>query len=82
MSEHTPSQAEGEPEPGEAQGRQPPRTTPSQAEGEDTAVPDTDESDPGDAAQRAERARKGGKPGLAQHLREEPRTPIQEEFDR
>ncbi|MEU2927238.1 DUF2795 domain-containing protein [Streptomyces sp. NPDC007251] len=34
------------------------------------------------AAQRAEQAREGGKPGLSQHLREEPRTPIQEEFDR
>ncbi|MFI9803707.1 DUF2795 domain-containing protein [Streptomyces sp. NPDC052301] len=39
--------------------------------------------DPGhSAAQRAEEARKGGKPGISQHLREEPRTPIQEEFDR
>ncbi|GAA2204660.1 MULTISPECIES: DUF2795 domain-containing protein [Streptomyces] len=35
-----------------------------------------------DATQRAEQARHGGKPGLSQHLREEPRTPIQEEFDR
>lgn len=34
------------------------------------------------AAQRAEQARQGGRPGLSQHLREEPRTPIQEEFDR
>ncbi|MFG2352426.1 DUF2795 domain-containing protein [Streptomyces sp. NPDC048521] len=34
------------------------------------------------AAQRAEQARQGGKPGLSQHLREEPKTPIQEEFDR
>ncbi|MEU0005665.1 DUF2795 domain-containing protein [Streptomyces sp. NPDC006314] len=34
------------------------------------------------AEQRAERVRHGGKPGLSQHLREEPRTPIQEEFDR
>ncbi|MER6068611.1 DUF2795 domain-containing protein [Streptomyces sp. NPDC001852] len=34
------------------------------------------------AAQRAEQAREGGKPGLSLHLREEPRTPIQEEFDR
>ncbi|MGW7528648.1 DUF2795 domain-containing protein [Streptomyces sp. NPDC054783] len=34
------------------------------------------------AAQRGEQARKGGRPGLSQHLREEPRTPIQEEFDR
>ncbi|MER6263673.1 DUF2795 domain-containing protein [Streptomyces sp900105245] len=31
---------------------------------------------------RTERARHGGKPGLSQHLREEPRTPIQEEFGR
>ncbi|MFI9803708.1 hypothetical protein ACIHEJ_04935 [Streptomyces sp. NPDC052301] len=43
MSEYTPSQAEGEPEPDGAEG-QPPRTTPSQAEGEDTASPDADES--------------------------------------
>ncbi|MFF2200362.1 DUF2795 domain-containing protein [Streptomyces sp. NPDC058145] len=35
-----------------------------------------------DAAQRIERAREGGRPGLSQHLREEPRTPIQEEFGR
>ncbi|AKN73246.1 hypothetical protein QR97_28920 [Streptomyces sp. PBH53] len=34
------------------------------------------------ATRRAEQARHGGKPGLSQHLREEPRTPIQEEFDR
>jgi cation diffusion facilitator CzcD-associated flavoprotein CzcO len=34
------------------------------------------------ATQRAEQAREGGKPGLSQHLREEPKTPIQEEFDR
>ncbi|MEW2515220.1 DUF2795 domain-containing protein [Streptomyces sp. NPDC046870] len=34
------------------------------------------------ATQRAEQARQGGKPGLSQHLREEPKTPIQEEFDR
>ncbi|MES4891008.1 DUF2795 domain-containing protein [Streptomyces sp. NPDC096012] len=34
------------------------------------------------ATQRAEQARDGGKPGLSQHLREEPRTPIQEELDR
>jgi len=33
-------------------------------------------------AQRAEQAREGGKPGLSQHLREEPKTPIQEELDR
>ncbi|MFF8404318.1 DUF2795 domain-containing protein [Streptomyces sp. NPDC014846] len=36
--------------------------------------------DPG--RRRTERARHGGKPGLSQHLREEPRTPIQEEFGR
>ncbi|MEU3527671.1 DUF2795 domain-containing protein [Streptomyces sp. NPDC038707] len=35
-----------------------------------------------DAGQRAEQARRGGKPGVSQHLREEPKTPIQEEFDR
>ncbi|GGS61485.1 DUF2795 domain-containing protein [Streptomyces cinerochromogenes] len=35
-----------------------------------------------DATRRAEQARHGGKPGLSLHLREEPRTPIQEEFDR
>jgi hypothetical protein len=34
------------------------------------------------ASQRAEQARDGGKPGLSQHLREEPKTPIQEELDR
>ncbi|AIR96346.1 hypothetical protein [Streptomyces glaucescens] len=34
MSEHTPSQAEGEPE--DTGRRDVPRTTPSQAEGEDT----------------------------------------------
>ncbi|MGW7258830.1 DUF2795 domain-containing protein [Streptomyces sp. NPDC054834] len=34
------------------------------------------------ATQRAEQAREGGKPGLSQHLREEPKTPIQEELDR
>jgi hypothetical protein len=34
------------------------------------------------AAQRAQQARTGGKPGLSQHLREEPKTPIHEEFDR
>ncbi|MGW4439785.1 DUF2795 domain-containing protein [Streptomyces sp. NPDC004596] len=35
-------------------------------------------------ARRPERARPrhGGRPELAQHLREEPRTPIQEEFGR
>ncbi|GHH05381.1 DUF2795 domain-containing protein [Streptomyces rubradiris] len=35
-----------------------------------------------DAGRRAAQARRGGKPGLSQHLREEPKTPIQEEFDR
>ncbi|MFC9926541.1 hypothetical protein [Streptomyces sp. NPDC127190] len=70
MSEDTPSQAEGEREPDTATAGQPPRTTPSQAEGEDTEEDGTGQ------------ARHGGKPGLAQHLREEPRTPIQEEFDR
>ncbi|MEU2061227.1 DUF2795 domain-containing protein [Streptomyces sp. NPDC013455] len=41
------------------------------------------ESDLGlDDAQRAEQSRHGGKPGLSQHLREEPKTPIHEEFDR
>ncbi|GAA3133653.1 hypothetical protein GCM10010521_19340 [Streptomyces rameus] len=34
------------------------------------------------AAQRAQQTRAGGKPGISQHLREEPKTPIQEEFDR
>ncbi|MFF9020354.1 DUF2795 domain-containing protein [Streptomyces eurythermus] len=34
------------------------------------------------AGQRAGQARRGGKPGLSQHLREEPKTPIHEEFDR
>jgi hypothetical protein len=34
------------------------------------------------AAQRAEQARQGGKPGLSQHLREVPRTPVEEELDR
>ncbi|MGW4564959.1 DUF2795 domain-containing protein [Streptomyces sp. NPDC004561] len=37
---------------------------------------------PNAAPRRAERVRHGGKPGLSQHLREEPRTSIQEEFDR
>ena len=71
MSENTPSQAEGEREPTDEE--QPPRTTPSQAEGDD----EDDEDD-----EQAGRARHGGKPGLSLHLREEPRTPIQEEFDR
>ncbi|GGV03679.1 hypothetical protein GCM10010260_45700 [Streptomyces filipinensis] len=34
------------------------------------------------AAPRAVRGREGGKPGVAQHLWEEPKTPIHEEFDR
>ncbi|MFF5533877.1 hypothetical protein ACFY71_15530 [Streptomyces cinerochromogenes] len=49
MSENTPSQAEGEPEPGAPEAEQPPRTTPSQAEGADpgdeNANESTDESD-------------------------------------
>ncbi|GGY89700.1 hypothetical protein ACWDE9_43460 [Streptomyces olivaceoviridis] len=44
MSENTPSQAEGEPEPGAPEAEQPPRTTPSQAEGEDPADETTDET--------------------------------------
>ncbi|MFI1837280.1 hypothetical protein [Streptomyces olivaceoviridis] len=44
MSENTPSQAEGEPEPGASGAGQPPRTTPSQAEGEDPADETTDET--------------------------------------
>ncbi|AYN42809.1 DUF2795 domain-containing protein [Streptomyces dangxiongensis] len=35
-----------------------------------------------DATRRAERARHGGRPGVAQHLRDAPKTPIHEEFDR
>ncbi|MEV5387605.1 hypothetical protein [Streptomyces sp. NPDC052721] len=34
------------------------------------------------ATQRAEQARQGGKPGPSRHLREEPKTPIQEESGR
>ncbi|GAA2782765.1 hypothetical protein GCM10010521_71750 [Streptomyces rameus] len=34
------------------------------------------------ATQRAGQARAGGKPGLSQHLREEPGTPILEDLDR
>ncbi|MEW2515221.1 hypothetical protein [Streptomyces sp. NPDC046870] len=49
MSENTPSQAEGEPEPGAPEAGQPPRTTPSQAEGADPEDEErdgvTDESD-------------------------------------
>ncbi|MET8770349.1 hypothetical protein [Streptomyces sp. NPDC004658] len=41
MSENTPSQAEGEREPGAPEAEQPPRTTPSQAEGADPADEDT-----------------------------------------
>ncbi|MFD5266424.1 DUF2795 domain-containing protein [Streptomyces sp. NPDC058335] len=33
------------------------------------------------ATQRAEQAREGGKQGLSQHLRDVPKTPIQEELD-
>lgn len=33
-------------------------------------------------AQRGEQARQGGKPGLSQHLREVPKSPIEEELDR
>jgi Protein of unknown function (DUF2795) len=33
------------------------------------------------AAQRAEQAREGGKPGLSQHLRDAPKTPVQEELE-
>ncbi|MEU0005666.1 hypothetical protein ABZ079_15610 [Streptomyces sp. NPDC006314] len=40
MSEYTPSQAEGEPEEDAAETGQPPPTTPSQAEGPDTAEQD------------------------------------------
>ncbi|MFF9520404.1 DUF2795 domain-containing protein [Streptomyces achromogenes] len=35
-----------------------------------------------DAGRRAGQAPRGGRPGLSQHLREEPKTPIQEEFNR
>ncbi|GAA3656857.1 DUF2795 domain-containing protein [Streptomyces sp. S1A] len=34
------------------------------------------------AAQRAEQARKGGKPGLSQHLRDAPKPPVEDELDR
>lgn len=34
------------------------------------------------ASQRAQQARKGGKPGLSQHLTDAPKTPIEEELDR
>ncbi|MEU8472484.1 DUF2795 domain-containing protein [Streptomyces sp. NPDC029006] len=41
------------------------------------------DSGPGHAtAQRAPQARHAGRPGIAQHLRDEPKTPIHEEFDR
>jgi hypothetical protein len=33
------------------------------------------------AAQRAGQAREGGKPGLSQHLRDAPKTPVQEELE-
>ncbi|MEU3342369.1 hypothetical protein [Streptomyces sp. NPDC006668] len=32
-------------------------------------------------AQRAEQARKGGRPGQSQHLRDAPKPPVQEELD-
>ncbi|GHD87928.1 DUF2795 domain-containing protein [Streptomyces naganishii] len=32
-------------------------------------------------AQRAEQARKGGRPGQSQHLREVPKPPVEEELD-
>ncbi|MEU1007565.1 hypothetical protein ACIP4Y_13855 [Streptomyces sp. NPDC088810] len=44
MSENTPSQAEGEPEEAAPEAQQPPRTTPSQAEGPDPADEDADEN--------------------------------------
>ena len=34
------------------------------------------------AAQRAEQARRGGKPGLSQHLRDVPKPPVEDELDR
>jgi hypothetical protein len=34
------------------------------------------------AAQRADQARKGGRPGLSQHLREVPKPPVEDELDR
>ncbi|WP_318205048.1 DUF2795 domain-containing protein [Streptomyces sp. SCL15-4] len=41
------------------------------------------DSGPGiDAGRRARQARRGGRPGLSRHLWEEPKNPIQEEFDR
>ncbi|WP_181140654.1 hypothetical protein [Streptomyces sp. Ru62] len=51
MSENTPSQAEGEPEPGAPEADQPPRTTPSQAEGADPAdeQPEETADESGDA---------------------------------
>ncbi|GGT33399.1 DUF2795 domain-containing protein [Streptomyces kurssanovii] len=33
------------------------------------------------ASQKAEQARKGGKPGLSEHLRDASKTPIQDELD-
>jgi hypothetical protein len=33
------------------------------------------------AAQRAERARRGGRPGQSQHLRDVPKPPVQDELD-
>ncbi|GGW43205.1 DUF2795 domain-containing protein [Streptomyces galilaeus] len=43
--------------------------------------PDSDSDLGHTAAQRAEQAREGGKQGMSQHLRDVPRTPIQEELD-
>ncbi|WP_031505774.1 DUF2795 domain-containing protein [Streptomyces megasporus] len=34
------------------------------------------------ASQRAEQARKGGKPGLSQHLRDASKPPVEDELDR
>ncbi|MGK5496689.1 DUF2795 domain-containing protein [Streptomyces sp. URMC 125] len=34
------------------------------------------------ASQRAAQARRGGEPGLSQHLRDAPRTPVEDEPDR
>ncbi|MFG2602353.1 hypothetical protein ACGFT2_02125 [Streptomyces sp. NPDC048514] len=58
--------------------------TPSRADGEPEADEVRDDQPPRTAPARAQdtRARRGGKPGLSLHLREEPKTPIHEEFDR
>jgi hypothetical protein len=34
------------------------------------------------ASQRARQARAGGRPGQSQHLREVPKTPVEEELER